>query len=309
MQAHTALAARVTGLTTAALAAATLAGTTLDAQAPASVTGSGQDSLVATVRGFSGPEAVRYDPEQRVYFVANFNGTGDAADNNGFISRLRPDGKVEALRFVAGGAKGVTLHAPRGMFIVGDTLWAADVDAVRGFNRRTGAPVATVDFMALEPGFLNDVAAGPDGVLYVTDTPKHRIYRIAGRTPSVAVEDSTLGRPNGITWDAAGNRFIVVPFGGRQALFGWRPGQSGLEVIATPPGGRYDGVELLGDGRILVASQADSSLLVVDRGQPRRVARTAGAPADIGLDRKSGLVAVPYIALDRVDIFRITGDH
>ncbi|HEX2220153.1 MAG TPA: hypothetical protein VHG35_15225 [Gemmatimonadales bacterium] len=281
-------------LTTAALAA----------QAPVTVTVS-QDTLIATVTGFSGPEAVRYDPEQDVYFVGNFNGAGDAADNNGFISRLRADGKVENLRFIAGGAKGVTLHAPRGMFIVGDTLWAADVGALRGFNRRTGAPLATVDFAALEPGFLNDVAAGPDGALYVTDTPKNRIYKVAGLTPSVAVEDTSLGRPNGITWDASGNRFIVVPFGGRQALFGWRPGQSGLEVFATPPGGRYDGVEVLGDGRILVASQADSSLLIVERGQPRRVARTAGAPADIGFDSKRRRTAVPYIVLDRVDIFQL----
>ena len=287
-----------------AMAALPLTTAALAAQAPVTVSVS-QDTLVATVTGFSGPEAVRYDPGQDVYFVGNFNGPGDAADNNGFIGRLRADGKVEDLRFIAGGAKGVTLHAPRGMFIVGDTLWAADVGAVRGFNRRTGAQVATVDFAALEPGFLNDVAAGPDGALYVTDTPKNRIYKVVGRTPSVAVEDTSLGRPNGIAWDASGNRFIVVPYGGRQALFGWRPGQSGLEVVATPPGGRYDGVEMLGDGRILVASQADSSLLIVDRGQQRRVARTVGAPADIGLDRKRQRAAVPYIALDRVDIFQL----
>lgn len=287
-----------------ALAALPLTTAALAAQGPVTVSVS-QDTLVATVAGFSGPEAVRYDPEQDVYFVGNFNGPGDAGDNNGFISRLRADGKVENLRFIAGGAKGVTLHAPRGMFIVGDTLWAADVGAVRGFDRRTGAQIAIVDFAALEPGFLNDVAAGPDGALYVTDTPKNRIYKVVGRTPSVAVEDTSLGRPNGITWDASGNRFIVVPFGGRQALFGWRPGRSGLEVIATPPGGHYDGVEMMDGGRILVASQADSSLLIVDRGQPRRVARTIGAPADIGLDLKRRRTAVPYIALDRVDIFQL----
>ena len=31
---------------------------------------------MAVVTGFSGPEAVRYDPDQDVYFVANFNGDG-----------------------------------------------------------------------------------------------------------------------------------------------------------------------------------------------------------------------------------------
>src|SRR5687767_14279616 len=77
---------------------------------------------LAVVDGFSGPEAVRYDPEQDVYFVANFNGPSGEADDNGFISRLRPDGTIETLRFIAGGANGVTLHAPRGMAISGDTL-------------------------------------------------------------------------------------------------------------------------------------------------------------------------------------------
>ena len=31
-------------------------------------------------------------------------------------------------------------NGPKGMALVGDTLWVADVDAVRAFNRKTGAP-------------------------------------------------------------------------------------------------------------------------------------------------------------------------
>jgi sugar lactone lactonase YvrE len=264
-----------------------------------------REARVALVGGFSGPEAVRYDPRQDVYFVGNFNGPGGARDNNGFISRLHPDGRVQSLRFIAGGENGVTLHAPRGMAIVGDTLWAADVDAVRGFDRRTGAPVATVDFSGFAPGFLNDVAPGPEGALYVTDTGKNRIYRVVGRQVSVAREDSTLNRPNGITWDRWGGRLVVVPYGGKQTLFGWRPGQAELEAVATTPGGRLDGVEVLGPGRILVASQADSSLHLVVGGRGRALVRTAGAPADIGVDTRRGRVAVPFIALNQVEIWQL----
>src|SRR5215210_8258439 len=152
--------------------------------------------LVASPTGFTGPEAVRYDPDQDVYFVTNW-GTGDPAakDNNGAISRMTPDGVIAQLRFIAGGAGGVTLHSPRGMTIVGDTLWAVDADAVRGFNRRTGAPLATVDFSAYKLGFLNDIAAGPDG-LYVTDTGTDRIYRVAGGRVTIALADTALGNPN-----------------------------------------------------------------------------------------------------------------
>ena len=101
-----------------------------------------QDSThrVAVITGLSGPEAVRYDPDQDVYFVANFNGQA-AGDANGFISRVGPGGTIESLRFMTGTTV-APLHGPRGMVLVGDTLWAADADGLHGFHRRTGAPVA-----------------------------------------------------------------------------------------------------------------------------------------------------------------------
>ncbi|MGH7475601.1 MAG: SMP-30/gluconolactonase/LRE family protein [Longimicrobiales bacterium] len=261
--------------------------------------------LVSTVSGFSEPEAVRYDPDQDVFFVANFNGSGDEADNNGFISRVRPDGSIERLQFIRGGRAGVTLHAPRGMAITGDTLWVADVDAVRGFDRRTGTTLVVIDFTAFEPGFLNDLAPGPDGALYVTDTGRNRIYRIADGAAEIALEDSTLDGPNGITWDAAEERFVVAPFGGQRMLRGWRPGRMTSEWVAVLPGARLDGVEVLGDSTILVASQADSALHLVRNGIGTRIIRTAGRPADIGVDTRRNRVAVPFIALDRVDIWTL----
>ena len=266
---------------------------------------SGGGAPIATAGGFSGPEAVRYDPEQDVYFVANFNGSGTALDSNGFISRLRPDGTVDRLRFIAGGERGVTLHAPRGMAITGDTLWAADVDAVRGFHRRTGAPLATVPFPGVDVGFLNDVTPGPDGALYVTDTGKDRIYRLANGQATVALADTLLGAPNGITWDEPNRRFLVVPYGGGHSIFAWRPGSAALETVGTSGGARFDGVELLSGGRVLVASQADSSLHLFVGGSGRPTVRVAGRPADIGVDTRRDRVAVPFIALDRVEIWAL----
>lgn len=263
-----------------------------------------QDSTdrVAVVSGFAGPEAVRYDPDQDVYFVANFNGSA-AGDANGFISRLLPDGTIDSLRFMLG-TGAAPMHGPRGMFIVGDTLWVADADGVHGFNRITGRHVAFVDFTAHEPGFLNDVAAGPDGTLYVTDTRRSRIYRLAGREATIAIEDSRLGPPNGITWDGGGERFILAPWGGGDTLMAWRPGSDSIVAAFHSPGARFDGIEFLGN-RVIVASQADSSLHVISGFHGRPYIKTPGAPADIGIDTRRRRVAVPYVALGRVDIWQL----
>jgi hypothetical protein len=260
---------------------------------------------LASPGGFTEPEAVRYDPDQDLYFVSNW-GTGatEATDNNGFISRVRPDGAIDSLRFIAGGRSGVTLHSPRGMAIVGDTLWVVDVDAVRGFDRRTGAPLASADFSRFERGFLNDIAAGGHG-LYVTDTGTDHIYRIAAGVVTVALKDSTLGGPNGITADSGGSRFIVVPFGGDSVIRAWTAGGTVLTEVGRSSGGRFDGVEILPGDRVLVASQKDSSLYLFTSGRGSAIIHLGGQPADIGVDTKRNRVAVPFVDRNLVEIWQL----
>ena len=149
-----------------------LADTTADttATAPAApaapVAAGGTKGL--TVAGFSTPESVLHDSTQDIYFVSNINGSPTAKDNNGFISRVRPDGAVENLKFIEGGRAGVTLNAPKGLALLGDTLWVADIDMVRAFNARTGA---VIDSVKLDSAvFLNDVAVAATGAIYITDT-------------------------------------------------------------------------------------------------------------------------------------------
>ena len=283
----------------------------------AAVQGAQADSarLVASPAGFTAPEAVRYDADQDIYFVSNW-GTGnpDAKDNNGFISRMSPEGAVDNLRFIAGGARGATLHSPRGMTIVGDTLWIVDVDAVRGFDRRNGAPLATVDFSKFKLGFLNDITASPEA-LYVTDTGTDHIYRIARSVITVALHDSALGGPNGITWDRGRNQLVVVPYMRGSTISSWSAGKTALTRIGTSNaaltemgktgGVKFDGVEILPGDRIVVASQADSSIHIFSGGTGRPVFKTGGAPADIAVDTKRNRVAVPFVARNLVEIWQL----
>src|SRR5204862_7062869 len=94
---------------------------------------------VAVVEGFLTPESVLHDPVQDIYFVSNINGGPTTKDNNGFISRVRPDGAVENLKFIEGGHNGATLNAPKGLSLRGATSCGADIDAIRSFDAKTGA--------------------------------------------------------------------------------------------------------------------------------------------------------------------------
>ena len=263
-------------------------------------------TLIVSRDGFVGPEAVRYDPAQDIYFVGNWGSDRNPgkADNDGYISRMSPDGVIENLRFIAGGTGGVTLHSPRGMYIVGDTLWVADFDAVRGFDRRTGATLATVDFSSLDRGFLNDVAADATGAIYVTDTGKNKLYRVRGG-PTLVVSDSALGGPNGITWDASRSRFLILPFGGGHTVHAWTPGTTTMVDALTDPSSKFDGIEVLSPDRVLASSQADTSLHLFVNGIGHSIIKVGGPPADIAVDTKRNRVAVPIVALNRVEIYQL----
>jgi hypothetical protein len=286
------------------------------APAPAPAPPAATATKVLAVEGFLSPESVLHDSAQDIYFVSNINGSPTAKDNNGFISRVKPDGAVENLKFIEGGHNGVTLNGPKGMALAGDTLWVADIDAVRAFNARTGVPIDSVSLTKLGAVFLNDVVVAPTGALYITDTGirfddvgnvlhpgPDRIFRIgADRQVTVAVRGDTLGRPSGIAVDVAGKRFIVVEFGGR-AVLSWKPGDKAPSVIAKGPGG-FEGVEIVGS-RILVSSWNDSTVSAYETGQEVRLITGVPSPADIGFDAKRRRVLVPILTGNRVEVWQL----
>jgi sugar lactone lactonase YvrE len=273
---------------------------------------------VHTIQGLGFPESVRYDPQQDVYFISNMAGPGSLKDGNGYIARV-PAGRLgEGAVFIQGGRNGVVLDAPKGMAIHGDTLWVADIDVLRGFHRGTGAPLATIDLRARNAVLLNDIAVAPDGSLRVTDTgiamtSKGVIYRGGdrifaigpGRAVSVMIGGAALGRPNGITWDPDGKRWIVVSFDPfRSEMYAIRPGETTKTVLARGLG-KFDGVERLGDGRLLVTSWSDSSLHVFSGTGDQRVIRDLWQPADLGVDTRRQRVAIPLVLQGRVEIWEL----
>src|SRR6476661_5130359 len=233
-----------------AIAACTASSTSCH-QAPAVVTpGTAAVHTISGV-GFDEPENLVYDAASDVYLVSNIVGDPAARDNNGFISRVSPDGQVLTLKWIAGGVNGAVLDAPKGLAIRGDTLAVADVGAVHLFNRRTGAPIAT---HALPGLVMNDVAWGADGSLWITDTGPDRtstpvdtskdldaLWEVLpdGQVRAVA-RGLALDRPDGLLLDDDGA--LVATFGANRIEQVNARGERGQRTMMTLPGGRVDGL-------------------------------------------------------------------
>ena len=276
--------------------------------------------FIRNLIGFQGPESVRYDPSLDAFFVSNMTGFGSAQDRNGYIVRLSASNPDSAVILAQGGVNGVVLDSPKGLAIHGDTLWAADISALRGFDKHTGAPLATIDFAPRGAVQLNDVAIGPDGTIHVTDTGiimsdkgtihpgPDRIWVVGpNQSISVAAEGTQLHRPNGITWDPVGKRWIVLSFDPFNGMVMVNPQGSAQPQIIRTGKGQLDGVEVLADGALLFTSWADSSIHLLANGRDRPIIRAVPVPADIGIDTKRNRLAIPLSVLGVVQLWSLEG--
>ena len=261
--------------------------------------------------GFDTPESVLYDPETDVYLVSNVLGSPLDADDRAFISRVRPDGSLESLRWIDADDPAVQLDAPKGMALAGDVLYVADIASVRKFERRTGQPLGAIDV----PGatFINDLCADDAGNIYVSDsgirsgfTPSggDAIYKLsASGQLSVLAKSETLGRPNGLALQ--GDELWVATFGSGELL---RLSASGERSLAErPPKGSLDGIVVFRE-RVFVSSWEGSVVYErTDRGFVERV-RGVAAPSDMGFDAKRQRLLIPLFYEDALLIQPLASD-
>jgi hypothetical protein len=315
---HRAVPPRTHRLLTGALVLATTAcaenvpTTASSVEAPAPIVVSG---------GFALPESVVHDAAADVYLVSNM-GTGAnplALDGDGFISRISPDGTVIDWRWIDGADAGVTLHAPFGLLIDGDVLYAVDRDALRAFDRVTGAPLGvvhafpyTMPFTTGSVGMLNDVCLGQHGALYVTDTGltlnasgefvptgTDAVYRIAdGSATAVASGDETLG-PNGCY--TLGASVAWTTFKSNRVL---RSNPSGMiDEVGVLPTGQIDSAARVG-GYLYLSSWESSAVYRMSLGGAGAevVWTDLPTPGDLGFDALRQRLLVPLVFANEIRV-------
>jgi sugar lactone lactonase YvrE len=274
-----------------------------------------------TWEGMKTPESVLYDADADRYLVSNINGKPLDADGNGFISELAPDGKVTKLKFIEGSAK-EPLNAPKGMALVKGTLYVADIDTVRMYDAKTGKSKGALKVKGA--AFLNDVAAAPDGRVFVSDTAvdakfettgADAIYQLKGGKVSVYLKDKELGGPNGLAWTPNGlavNTFSRAEVFVINEAFLAPPRATGItakqakfiKVTKTPNGG-LDGL-IVTDKEFWISSWGGKALYKGSfEGEVKPVLEGLEAPADFAYDSKRGRVIVPRFMADKVEAYDV----
>jgi hypothetical protein len=274
---------------------------------------------------FLTPESAVHDPIADVYLVSNVNRHPQILSNDGFISRIAPDGTVLDFEWIRGGVDGVTLHAPTGITIHGDVLYVADADAVRLFHRATGTPlgawavpVRTEEVPGMPETYwvrdvlLNDVCVGPRGEVYLTGTGvdidldfdlaptgADVVYRFDGGVPVAIATGAELMGPNGCV--VIGSNVFIAPLLGKEV---YRLNPSGKRFhVATLPVGGLDGIVRTG-GLLYVSSVFEGQIFRMSTGgaQVTTVIEGFVSPADIGYDASRDRLIIPSLFGDFVTI-------
>jgi sugar lactone lactonase YvrE len=147
-----------------------------------------------------------------------------------------------------------------------------------------------------------------DGKLWIVANRIRGILRVDAKTwtPEFMIpiyQTPSLMRYHGIAWDNAGARWVLAPFGSNDVQT-MKSGDTAPAKLATGPG-QYDGIEVLADGRILVSSWADSAVHVVQNGAMTKLVSNVSAPADIGVDTKRNVLAIPRFNDGKVEFYKI----
>jgi hypothetical protein len=267
--------------------------------------------------GFSSPSAIIHDAARDVYWVSNLNSDG-GSDGQGFISRLQPDGVLMTLNFIDARQANVTLDAPRGLAVAGDTLYVADLGALRKFKADTGEPQGSIAI----PGatYLSDVAAAADGSLYVIDVGSDpnvaslpnagsdAIYQVSAQGEvSTVARRPDLGGPFAVIANETG---LWITCTGTNDLLLLIPDASGNP---TPDAGRLRlpgstprGLTSMPDGTFLISAWSEGVVYRGFREGPFEPVITGlESPADLGYDARRKRLLIPLLTGHALAIFEL----
>ncbi len=256
--------------------------------------------------GVQSPESVYFDEDSGSLFISQIgDGGATGKDQDGYISRVTPDGEVVSLKWITG------LDAPKGLRSHEGRLWVSDIDCLVEIDIAEGKIVSRTDV----PGatFLNDVVCDSDGTVYVSETMECKIYRLRDGKVEVFAEGEELEYPNGLL--IAGDKLVVAAWGKPNEDFSTEvPGRlftldlktKEKSLITAEPFGNLDGLEAVREGRYLVSDWFAGKVYFVGKdGRSRLLLELPKGAADIGIVPSKRLLIVPQMMENKVTAYEM----
>jgi sugar lactone lactonase YvrE len=195
----------------------------------------------------------------------------------------------------------------------GSTLWVADRKGVYRVSRGKAELVFRAKDFPRGLQFLNDLAGGPAGELYVSDTGDSAasghgaVFRLSqGKRPTVVPGSDTVraqSSANGL-FHAGGDSLFVVGF--RTGVLSVTDGRGSWRELARGLGSP-DGIDAAPSGGLYISDNAGGDLFLVRPGStPEKIASGLQSPADLAVDRKRGLLVVPENSGNRLTVYRVS---
>jgi hypothetical protein len=260
-----------------------------------------------TIEGFQAPESnIKHGDK---LFVSNIGGAQfnpTALDSNGFISELTVDGKMLRQKF-----QKTILNGPKGLAVIKNVLYTADINRVVGFDINNGEQVFELNIR--NAAMLNDLCAVDDSHLVVSESVGGKVYIINTSNKSYNFLGS-IGGANGVTYDAKTKRLYACGMGAQSNGSGklYVKNLNGKDTLFTElpdsPTGVFDGLEMTDDTHLLATDwirfNSDKGRFVVYDLKNHTVTSYPfeQGSADICYDKDSRKIFIPVLTKNKVVI-------
>jgi len=257
-----------------------------------------------TERELLTPESVQYDPRREVLYVSSFDvNYANTPEHTGYISKVGLDGTIVEHDWIS------DLDAPTGLGILNDRLYVLERGFLTEIDIDAGEVAARHEIP--DSDFLNDLAIGPDGSIYMTDTrpsshADSRVFRFHDGEVEVWLDGPEVVRANGL-W-VHGNELLLGNTGDG-SLKAVDLTSKQVRKIVTLGAGVVDGIRVDRDGNYLVSHWEGQVYVVSPDGQAVEILDTLPEATDNTADfefiAEHDLLLIPTFLGNRVVAYRL----
>ena len=258
----------------------------------------GVEELWTSGREFLIPESAAYDPDTDAFYVSNYDAYNPSQGaGRQHISKLAPDGKVAALRWLSG------LNNPTGLAVWNRRLYAVERTGIAEIDISSAKIVNRVALAGA--GLPNDITVADNGDVFVSDSRKSCIYKVAGGRAEEWLAGPAISAPNGIRVHKGK---LIVGTNGDGCLKAVDLATKDVSILANLGVGTIDGLEPDREGNLLVSHNEGRLFRVSPDGRVETILDTTALRmniADFTYAPGKNMVVFPTYTDGRVAAFRL----